>query len=86
MSSNCIKLKNNTLQSMSGLEKWLLKSCNCSKCLKEHTDLDKIIYNIMINKHPKISHNNLTLTSKMIIKIQVELAKKHILDNKLTQI
>lgn len=79
MFSNCVKLKNRTLDNVSSLEKWLFKKCTCSGCKKSYNHINNIIDNTTIEKNNTLIHDNLLLTSKMIIKIQTEIAKKHIL-------
>ncbi len=73
------KINNNTdTTKIYKIEKWILNNCSCGHC--KHIAIKNIISDIKIHKEPIIQLNELTLTSKMIIKIQTEIVKKNILD------
>jgi len=79
MYSDCIRLQKLSCDSLTNIEKWLQNPCQCQKCQIAETILDKHISNMTITRHPKFTHENLLLTSKMIIKIQLETMKQQFL-------
>ena len=77
MKKNC-KNKNINTTNIREMENWILNDCTCNICKKDH--IKNIIPNIKIQKESNIQLNELTLTSKMIIKIQTEIVKKNMLN------
>jgi hypothetical protein len=75
----CKKYKNVKMNNIESIEKWILDECNCNICKKDNY-ITKLLQSTTIKKENTIQLNELTLTSKMIIKIQTELMKKHLLD------
>ena len=78
MKTHCKKNKNIDLAKIYKIEKWILDKCSCNNC--QNINIKNIISDIKIHKEQDIQLSELTLTSKMIIKIQTEIAKKYILD------
>tara|TARA_Y100000389_G_C17066784_1_gene319983 strand:- start:118 stop:363 length:246 start_codon:yes stop_codon:yes gene_type:complete len=78
MKRYCKKNKNIDTTQIYKIERWILNDCSCNKC--KNITIENIISDIKIHKEPNIQLSELMLTSKMIIKIQTEIAKKHILD------
>ena len=70
--------KNINTTNIHEIENWILNDCICNICKKNH--IKNIIPDIKIQKESNIQFNELTLTSKMIIKIQTEIVKKYMLD------
>ena len=75
----CKKYKNVKMNYIESIEKWILDECNCNICKKDNY-LTGLLQSITIKKENTMQLNELTLTSKMIIKIQTEIMKKHVLD------
>jgi hypothetical protein len=66
------------MSSLNLIEKWIINDCNCKECIEKTKNLKRDISKIKIKRHPKSLQHNLLLTSKMIIKIQLEITKKNI--------
>lgn len=79
MFSKCKKFNQLSCDSIIQIEKWVCKNCVCEECLSASNKLDTHINSITIQRHPTFIHNNLFLTSKMLIKINLEIIKKQIL-------
>ena len=79
MKSYCKQNKNINTGKIEKIEKWILDDCKCSQC-KYDSYMKNIVSDIKIKKEANIQLNELTLTSKMIIKIQMEIVKKHLLN------
>ena len=79
MKYTCKKNKKCDLNKIQHIEKWILDNCNCNRC--RQNSIKNIMSDIKIKKEQNIQLNELTLTSKMIIKIQIEIAKKFILNS-----
>jgi hypothetical protein len=75
MYSNCKKLKKLQVNSLYNIEKWIMKDCNCAKCQETNQNMIIDISKIKLKQHPKMNHESLLLTNKMIIKIQLEITK-----------
>ena len=75
----CCKMDNLSCDSIVKIEKWINKHCMCTECQSAFNNLNKHIRNITIERHPKFTYNNLFLTSKMLIKIDLEITKQKIL-------
>lgn len=75
----CKKFKRIDTNKIKSIEKWILEDCNCNICNKDNYITD-ILQSIKIKKEDNIQLEELTLTSKMIIKIQMEIVKKHLLE------
>lgn len=57
------------------IEKWLFKECDCDNCLQISEKLNKYISGFQLLKLGKNTNEKINLTSKTIIKIQIELIK-----------
>ena len=68
------------MNNIQSIEKWILDDCKCNVCKKDNY-LSELLQSITIKKENTIQLSELTLTSKMIIKIQTEIMKKHLLDH-----
>ena len=75
----CKKFKRIDTNKIKSIEKWILDDCNCNICNKDNYITD-ILQSIKIKKEDNVQLEELTLTSKMIIKIQMEIVKKHLLE------
>ena len=75
----CKKLKRIDTNKIKSIEKWILDECNCNVCNKDNY-ITSILRSIKIKKEDNVQLEELTLTSKMIIKIQMEIVKKHLLE------
>ena len=75
----CKKFKRIDTNKIKSIEKWILDDCNCNICNKDKYITD-ILQSIKIKKKDNVQLEELTLTSKMIIKIQMEIVKKHLLE------
>ena len=75
----CKKFKRIDTNKIKSIEKWILDDCNCNICNKDNYITD-ILQSIKIKKKDNVQLEELTLTSKMIIKIQMEIVKKHLLE------
>ena len=81
MYSKCQRLSNLSLNSISSIEKWVNTICTCQHCQETSHHLENIIANTTITRHSKFIHNNLLLTNKMIIKINIEIEKQKLLNS-----
>jgi hypothetical protein len=81
MSCKCLKLNKINLCDLLSIENWINKQCNCSECVKINQIYKEKISKYIIKRYPKSVCNNLSLTSKMIIKIQLEIAKVKLLED-----
>jgi hypothetical protein len=79
MIKKCKKYKNMRINRLASIEKWILEECYCNVC-NQNTYLNGVLQSIQIQKEANIQLNELTLTSKMIVKIQMEIVKKCLLD------
>lgn len=79
----CKKYKNININNIQSIEKWILDDCKCNVCKKDNY-LPELLQSITIKKENTIQLSELTLTSKMIIKIQTEIMKKHLSDTLFT--
>jgi hypothetical protein len=75
----CKKFKKININRIESIEKWILDDCHCGACNKDEY-ITKLLQSIKIKKEDNIQLEELTLTSKMIIKIQTEITKKHLLE------
>ena len=75
----CKKFKRIDTNKIKSIEKWILNECNCNVCNKDNY-ITSILQSIKIKKEDNVQLEELTLTSKMIIKIQMEIVKKHLLE------
>ena len=75
----CKKFKRIDTNKIESIEKWILDDCNCNVCNKDNY-ITSILQSIKIKKEDNVQLEELTLTSKMIIKIQMEIVKKHLLE------
>ena len=77
----CKKFKRIDTNKIESIEKWILDdcNCNCNVCYKDNY-ITHILQSIKIKKEDNIQLEELTLTSKMIIKIQMEIVKKYLLE------
>ena len=75
----CNKFKRIDTNKIESIEKWILDECNCNVCNKDNY-ITSILRSIKIKKEDNVQLEELTLTSKMIIKIQMEIVKKHLLE------
>ena len=75
----CNKFKRIDTNKIKSIEKWILDECNCNVCNKDNY-ITSILRSIKIKKEDNVQLEELTLTSKMIIKIQMEIVKKHLLE------
>lgn len=75
----CKKFKRIDTNKIESIEKWILDDCHCGSCNKDEY-ITKLLQSIKIKKEDNIQLEELTLTSKMIIKIQTEITKKHLLE------
>ena len=75
----CKKFKRIDTNKIKSIEKWILDDCNCNICNKDNY-ITGILQSIKIKKEDNVQLEELTLTSKMIIKIQMEIVKKHLLE------
>ena len=57
------------------IEKWLFKNCECQNCTQISDNLKKYIKDFQLLKLGKTNNEKINLTSKTIIKIQIELIK-----------
>jgi len=80
MYSKCQRLSKLSFNSFSGIEKWLDKKCTCQNCQEASLNLENRAANTTITRHSKFTHNNLLLTSKMILKIKLEIEKQKLLN------
>lgn len=80
MYSNCSRLSKLPLNTISSIEKWLEKKCTCHNCQEAIQNLENRVSNTTITRQSKFIHNNLLLTSKMIIKIKLEIEKQKLLN------
>ena len=78
MKKNNKKNKHIDTSTIGNIEKWILNDYSYEHC--QHRIIKNIISDIKIHKERNMQLTELTLTSKMIIKIQTEIAKKYILD------
>ena len=81
MYTKCTRLPKISFNSIANIEKWIHKSCNCHECQAADVNLEEYISNVTITRHPKLTHQTLLLTSKMIIKIQLEITKQVLLQS-----
>lgn len=75
----CKNFKRIDTNKIKSIEKWILEDCNCNVCNKTNY-ITSILQSIKIKKENNVQLDELTLTSKMIIKIQMEIVKKHLLE------
>ena len=75
----CKKFKRIDTNKIESIEKWILDECNCNVCNKDNY-ITSILQSIKIKKEDNVQLEELTLTSKMIIKIQMEIVKKYLLE------
>ena len=75
----CKKFKRIDTNKIESIEKWILDDCNCNVCNKDNY-ITSILQSIKIKKEDNVQLEELTLTSKMIIKIQMEIVKTHLLE------
>jgi len=75
----CKKFKRIDTNKIKSIENWILDDCNCNVCNKDNY-ITSILQSIKIKKEDNVQLEELTLTSKMIIKIQMEIVKKHLLE------
>lgn len=75
----CKKFKRIDTNKIESIEKWILDDCYCNVCNKDNY-ITSILQSIKIKKEDNVQLEELTLTSKMIIKIQMEIVKKHLLE------
>ena len=79
MTKNKNKNKNLDIKTLAQIEKWVLDD--------SYTDIyntkivRQFISNAKIKKEQKLNVNSVTITSKMIIKIQCEIIKRYILNH-----
>ena len=83
MYSKCQRLSNLSLNSISSIEKWVNTTCTCHHCQETIHNLENSIENTTITRHSKFIHNNLLLTNKMIIKINLEIEKQKLLNSEI---
>lgn len=74
----CKNFKRIDTNKIESIEKWVLDDCNCNVCNK-YNYITSILQSIKIKKEDNVQLEELTLTSKMIIKIQMEIVKKYLL-------
>jgi hypothetical protein len=79
----CKKFKKTHINKIESVEKWILDDCHCSVCHKDDY-ITELLQSIKIKKEDNIQLEELTLTSKMIIKIQTEIVKKYLLETLLS--
>jgi hypothetical protein len=75
----CKKFKKININEIKSIEKWILDDCYCNICNND-TYINDMLRSIKIKKENNFQLEELTLTSKMIIKIQTEIVKKHLLE------
>ena len=79
----CKKFKKIHINKIESIEKWILNNCHCGVCNKDDY-ITELLQSIKIKKEGNIQLEELTLTSKMIIKIQTEIVKKYLLETLLS--
>ena len=79
MVNNCRKIKTMDLMNMDSIEKFVLDDCNCKNC-SSNVYLKSVLNSIKTKKEDTIQLDELTLTGKMIIKIKMEIVKRHLLE------
>jgi hypothetical protein len=72
-------MKNMNLINIESIEKMVLDDCNCKNCSMSGY-LKSVLSSIKTKKEDTIQLDELTLTGKMIIKIKMEIVKKHLLE------
>lgn len=75
----CKKFKKINTNDIKSIEKWILDDCYCNTCNNDKY-IKNMLQSIKIKKENNLQLEELTLTSKMIIKIQTEIVKKHLLE------
>lgn len=81
MYTKCVRLSKLNCGSLNNIEKWLQTQCTCNSCQITDMYLEDRVGNTTITRHPKLTHHNLLLTSKMIIKIKLEIEKQTLLQS-----
>jgi len=79
MTNNCRKMKNVNFINIESIEKMVLDDCNCKNC-SMNVYITSVLNSIKTKKEDTIQLDELTLTGKMIIKIKMEIIKKHLLE------
>ena len=79
MTNHCRKMKNMNLLNIDSIEKFVLDDCNCKNC-SSNVYLKSVLNSIKTKKEDTLQLDELTLTGKMIIKIKMEIIKKHLLE------
>ena len=79
MTDNCRKIKNMNLENIDSIEKFVLDDCNCKNCSMSRY-IKSVLCSIKTKREDTIQLDELTLTGKMIIKIKMEIVKKHLLE------
>lgn len=79
MTKNKNKNKNLDIKTLAQIEKWVLD--DSSTDIYNTKIVKQFISNAKIKKEQKLNVNSVTITSKMIIKIQCEIIKRYILNH-----